>query len=78
MRFPVTRYRRTYDNNFDQRQADMRAFRRLLHKNDLTMVKRPGQDEYALYWKPVCKENFVYESVLEDIVEYFESMELEG
>lgn len=76
MRFTATRYRRSYDSDFEQRQADMRAFRRTLHRNDLTLVKRPERDEYALYWIPVCKENFIYESVIEDVIEYFHSMEL--
>ena len=76
MRLPASKNIRRYDASFEQRQANLRAFRRLLHSKGLTLVKRPEQEEYAMYWMPVCKENFVFESIIEDVAEYFESMEL--
>lgn len=75
MRLPTQR-RRRYATNFEAREADLRAFRRLLHSKGLTLGKRPESDIYDLFWLPRCRANHVFDGVLEDVKEYFESMEL--
>lgn len=76
MRLPVTKRVRRYDADFEQRQADLRAFRRLLHSKGLTLAKRPGDDTYELHWLPRSDSSFIYWGCLDDVAEYYESMEL--
>ena len=76
MRLPVSKRLRRNDPDFEQRQADLREFRRLLHKHGLTLAKRHGTDEFELHWLPRSKDSFIHYGMLDDIAEYFESMEL--
>ena len=76
MRVTVSRRLRRNDADFDQRQADMREFRRLLHSKGLTLAKRPGDDTYELHWLPRSKDSFIFYGAIDDVAEYFQSMEL--
>ena len=56
---PVQRHRRQHDSGFEAQEADLRAFRRLLHSKGLTLGKRPESDTYDLFWLPRCRGNHV-------------------